>query len=223
MAISVLHTTPSNNLTTTIPATSSGSCLIVCIMPFSSGLASSISGVTLGGSADHFAAAVSNGNTSASAFIWADPSCASGQTSVVVSGSNLLVDSANGGIVIYEVAGLAATFAALVDKTTSSTGSSTAYTTGTTAATGNANDLVVGCANVSGAPSSPAGYTNTIPTGGFAIAGQKTVSSTGTFIFNGTATNGPWAGAIAAFNGAAASIFTKNLNVNQAVMRSAVW
>lgn len=223
MAISVLHTTASNSLTTTIPSTSPGSCLIVCIMPFSGTGTSSVSGVTVGGSADNFAQAAGVGTNQSSAFIWADPNCASGQTSVVVAGSNLLVATTDGGIVIYEVAGLALT--SVVDKTqiSSLTSGSLTYTTGTTPTTTAPNELVVGCASVGGSPSSPAGYTSTINTGNFSIAGQKIVSSTGTFIYNGTSSNGPYGGAIATFKAADSPNFSKPVNVNQAVNRSAVW
>src|ERR1035441_8150676 len=49
MAIALVHTTGANTLTVTIPSTTAGNCLVVCIASYGSGLIGSISGITLGG------------------------------------------------------------------------------------------------------------------------------------------------------------------------------
>lgn len=192
-------------------------------MPFSSGGTSTVTGVTLGGAADNFALAVQDNAQQASSFVWVDPNCAAGQTAVSIAGANLLLGSGDGGVVIYEIAGLALTFAGLLDKTSHSNNSTgTSWTSIATPTTTSLNDIVIGCANAA-SPSSPAGYANTLVTGGFGIAGQKIVSSTGAFVYNGTQTSGVWSASIVALAAATSAVFTKNLALNQSVMRSAVW
>jgi len=221
VAISVPNTTPANTTTVTIPATTAGNCLIVCVASLNATTPASISGITLGGSADNFAQAVANTAQTASAFIWADPNCAGGQTSVVVSGAHLTVSAGNGGIIIFEVAGLAAT--SVVDKTTSSNAASgTSWTSTATATTTQPNEIWIGVADAFN-PVGPSSPWNNTAAGTSAIAGQQIVSSTGTATYNGTCTNsGPVAAAVATFKGASA-IFSKSLALNQAVMRSAVF
>src|SRR6185437_3767951 len=187
MAISVVHTTSANTLTVTIPSTTAGNCLIVCVGSFNSTTPATISGITLGGSADNFAAATSNNSQTAAVFIWCDPNCAGGQTSVVISGSNLVVGSGTGGVVIYEVSGLAT--ASVVDKVSnSSAGVGSTFTSGTTATTTVANEFWVGIGIGSNGgatgPSSP--WANTTPGGGACVAGQQIVSSTGTATYSGS-------------------------------------
>ena len=194
MTISVLHTTPSNGsgstttVSVTIPATTAGSCLVVCLNAFNGGAATTISGITLGGSADHWQSAVGVTTNAEASLIWVDPNCAAGQTAVVISGANLAVDTGDGGVVVYEVAGLGTTFAALVDQThTGTANTGTAWSSGTTAATTQASEIAIGSVGSDpGISTMPAGYTNTTNTGGFSGAGFKILSATGTQIFNAT-------------------------------------
>jgi len=199
MTISVVQTKAANSLTVTLASpTTAGNCLIVCVASLNATTPASISGITLGGSADNFAAAVSNTAQTASAFIWVDPNCAGGQTSVVISGSHLTVSAGNGGVIVYEVSGLAAS--SVADKTSSSNAASgTTWTSAATATTTQASEFWVGVADAFNpvGPSSP--WSNTAA-GTSAIAGQQIVSSTGTATYNGTCTNtGPVAAAVATF------------------------
>ena len=194
MTISVVHTTSANSLSVTIPSTTAGNCLVVAIMSENSS-AQSVSGITLGGSADNFAAAVSDTTQHTTAFIWCDPNCAGGQTAIVISGSNLAVGTGQGGVVIYEVSGLATS--SVVDKTSHSDGTTgTSWTSTATATTTVANEFWVGCADTTTTPTGPSSpWSNTAPSGGHAIAGYQIVASTGTATYNGTAAplGGPWA------------------------------
>ena len=212
MAISVVHTTASNTLATTIPSTTAGNCLIVCVGSFNNLAQASISGITLGGLADNFAQAVAGHSTNGSsgfndAFVWCDPNCSGGKTSVVISGTDVRVDIADGGVVIYEVSGLAAS--SVVDKTSNGgAGTGTAWFSGTTATTTQANELWVGCVcsdpGISTLPGTP--WNNTENTGNFAAAGQQVVSSTGTAVYNGTqSSSSVWVAVVATLNGAATS------------------
>jgi hypothetical protein len=203
MAITVVHTTSANSLSPTIPSTTAGNCLIVCVGSFNPTTPATISGITLGGVADHFAAAVSNSSQTSAAFIWCDPNCAGGQTAIVISGSNLAVGSGSGGVVIYEVSGLATSL--VVDKTNSSSGGAgSSFTSGTTAITTVANEFWAGIGVASNGgvtgPSSP--WNNTTPSGGICVAGQQVVSSTGTATYSGTNTfSASEAGAVVTLKG----------------------
>src|ERR1035441_10193259 len=203
MAIALVHTTGANTLTVTIPSTTAGNCLVVCIASYGSGLIGSISGITLGGSAGNFAAlaavnGAANGSDSNGAFIWADPNCAGGQTSVVISGSDLSVASGSGGVVIYEISGLPTS--SVLDK--ASTGGDsvigTAWSSGATATTTVANEIWIGCAATDydgTGPSSP--WTNTVLGGGIGLAGYQIVTSVGAATYSGTqSTSGTWAAAV---------------------------
>ena len=205
MTISVVQTVSSNSLSPTIASTGAGNCLVVCVMSENSST-QSVSGVTLGGSADNFASAVSDTTEHTSAFIWCDPDCAGGQTAIVISGSNLNVASGHGGVVIYEVSGLVTS--GVVDKTNHDHGTSgTSWTSTATATTTQAAEFWVGCADVSAAtisgPSSP--WSNTSPST-VAAAGYQIAASTGTATYSGTqgSLGGPWAACVATLLGSSA-------------------
>src|ERR1035441_3016083 len=214
MAIALVHTTGANTLTVTIPSTTAGNCLVVCIASYGSGLIGSISGITLGGSAGNFAAlAAVNGNPvgsdSSAAFIWADPNCAGGQTSVVISGSDLSVASGGGGVVIYEISGLPTS--SVLDKS-STGGDSTigsAWSSGATATTTVANEIWIGCGatDYTGTgPSSP--WTNTVPGSGLGRAGYQIVTSVGAATYSGTqSTSGTWAAAVVTLKASGGATF----------------
>lgn len=89
-----------SGLTSTLAeATTAGNTLAVAVCSYSA--SSSVTGITLGGSADHFAAAETQLATNMLATIWVDPDCAGGQTSVVVSGTSLDTGLGAGGIHLY--------------------------------------------------------------------------------------------------------------------------
>ena len=145
-----------NGTSGTLPApTSAGPSALVVIASLANTVATaapSVSAMTLGGSADHFAAAkeVSVLGTTFSlansyyAGIWVDPDCASGQTAFAATVANNAA-GASTGFIVMEVAGLAPSLASgLVDKTVSATGSSGAANSGTTATTATAVQFLVG-------------------------------------------------------------------------------
>lgn len=208
--MAIVHTTIANTLTVTIPSTTAGNCLVVCVGAASgNATAPALTGVTLGGAAGNFGALVTktatNGISAADgAFIWADPNCAGGQTSVVISGTNLNVTAGVGGVVVYEVSGLV--LSAVLDK--SSSGSSgtnvTTWSSGATATTAQASEFWVGCVVGSGtvtAPGSP--WTDSGAGLSHMAAGTQIVSATGTATYNSTQTTGIYSAAVATLKAAA--------------------
>lgn len=201
---SIVSTTNAGVLTVTIPATTAGNCLVVCIGATSgNGTPPTVTGVTLGGAAGNFAALVTktatNGiSASNGAFIWADPNCAGGQTSVVISGTSLGVAAGLGGVTVYEVSGLV--LSAVLDKSSGgSSGSAvTTWTSGATATTTQAAEFWVGCvvgAGTVAAPGAPwndslAGFTHM-------AAGSQIASATGAATYNSTQTSGIYSAVVA--------------------------
>ncbi|HSZ38461.1 MAG TPA: hypothetical protein VK817_00740 [Trebonia sp.] len=154
MTISLVQAPVSNSgtagttLTLTLgSATTAGNCLVVVITTHNASTVNpAVSGVTIGGSADNFASLFATGGAtdeSISAF-WTDPNCAGGQTSVVITFSS--VTSPRYMASVYEFSGLAATNAALLDKSAASaTGANgTSFSSTSTATTANAVELWVG-------------------------------------------------------------------------------
>lgn len=201
MAISLVQhasamTGGSATVTVTLSSTTAGSCLIMCgLSQVTSG--SAFTGVTLGGSAGNWAAQVTDQTAPiGTVAIWADPNCAGGQTSVVVtqSAADLMA------VDVYEVSGLALT--SPLDKTSQNaiagTQSTQAWTSNATATTTQASEFWVGitggynnlftAVTVTG-PSSP--WTNeaqlTPVTGVFSLSGYQITSSTGAATYSGTA------------------------------------
>jgi hypothetical protein len=181
-------------------STTAGNCVVVVVNAFNNSSTPSVSGVTLGGSADNFTQAVSVVNSSSSyvlSAIWVDPGCAGGQTAVAVSGSNLTVNS-NFGITIYEVSGLAASN--VTDKTSSSSANSgTSWTSGTTATTTQANEFWIGAVTTAATSfTQPGAWTNSAYTSN-AGSGYQIVSSTGTATYNATLSpSTDWSACVAA-------------------------
>lgn len=185
--------TSATTLTLTLGgATTAGNCLVACISSSASVTNNSVSGVTLGGSAGNWASLVSAGTGAGEAItgIWADPSCAGGQTSVVVS-----VSGGSGSTVwlfarVYEFSGLAAATSGLLDKSSTATASSSSWSSGTTAATTHASEAWVGLVitdstTITG-PASPwsngAQLTSTLDF----MSGYQVRTATGTAAYSGT-------------------------------------
>ena len=212
MAISVVNKTNANTLTVTIPATTAGNCLIVCVASFYSGTPPAISGVTLGGAADNFAQLIAPvNNTNSAALMWADPNCAGGQTSVVISGTNLSVIAGAGAVEVYEASGLASTIAAMLDKSsTGSNASSGAWSSGTTGTTSQAAELWVGMVEAPGGgvvgPGLP--WVNDHDTHTEALFGTQVTSSAGAAVYNGTVTPGSWAAIVVTLQSPASAVPT---------------
>ena len=213
MAISVVQTVTANSLSITLPtAPTAGNALIVCVGSFSasSSAESSITGITLGGSSAGWTQATAgHGNDGAGdyndAFIWylADVP-AGGPTSLVISGTNLLVASSDGGVVIYEVSGLSTT--APLDQVSNDGGNSLDWSSGATPATTSASEIWIGVGatyNTISGPGTP--WTNSAFT--YAVAGYQIVSATGTATYSGTqGSSGAWAAAVATFKAPSAAV-----------------
>jgi hypothetical protein len=213
MPLEPIHTTPANSLTITIPETTEGNCLVVCIGSYNASTgAGSVSGITLGGVADNFGTLplkAAHGNDGFGdyndAFIWADPDCAGGQTSVVISGSNLGVGSGAGGVVVYEVPDLEGTISALLDQSSAGQTSDTysgSYTSGTTGETDSNSEIVFGCASMLQPLSTePSGYTNTTSED-VMVTGWQSATAEGTFSYAGTLSEyGCWAAVVVTLKG----------------------
>lgn len=152
----------------------------------------SVTGITLGGAADNFAAAITQNEGTQSysvSTVWADANCAGGQTAVAVSGTNLI--SGDAYIMVLELAGQWT-----LDKSSTGplgTGIPT-WTSNTTATTTVAEEVIVGgtahgpfsAADTLTGPGLP--WTNGPSytwSGGSALAGYQVSSATGAFTYSG--------------------------------------
>lgn len=138
-----------STLTLTLSATTAGNCLIVKTASGNATTNAAVSGITLGGSADNFAQSgtVGTGAGTCIASIWADPDCAGGQTSVVVTTTGG-VGSAGVCCSVQEWSGLVAS--SVVDQTASQPDTASASWTSTaTAATTLPSEVAVGAVAVS--------------------------------------------------------------------------
>lgn len=200
MPATIVQAVAKNALSNTISATTAGNALIVCIDSFGSA-APSISSVKLGTASLSLAKAQTiavEGDTSS--YIYYLGNIAGGQTSVVVTGSNLVVDTSDGGVDILEVSGLLA--ASLLDKTNSGSGTGTSWSSGASGTLTQADELVVGTATGFNM-TSPSGWTMVSGGGTARRTGYKIVSATTTQTFNSTMNTADWTACIASFKAAA--------------------
>lgn len=208
--VAVVQTASHNSGAVTFGAgTTGGNCPVVGI-GVESTAAVTITGVTLGGAAGHFGqlpgaqASANSGGIFQSVDMWADPNCASGQTAVAITASGSTV--ALGGVA-WEVSGLAATLAGLLDKVSANHATSGAWSSGTTAATTKAAEFWAGVVSVNNTPTGPASpWTNTRPASDAVdmVAGQQVTTATGTATYSGTG-SGIWAAAVVTLLPAAAA------------------
>lgn len=217
--------------------TTAGNCLVVCISTHTGSTTNpSITGVTLGGAADNFASIFQTGSTSSSAAesitaIWADPNCAGGQTSVVVTFNS--VTTPRYLATVYEFSGLALTTAALLDKSSAAPigSSGTAWSSGSTATTSQAVQVWVGAVTSDGTtitgPASP--WTNTaqvvIGSDEF-MSGYQIRSATGAAAYAGTfSPSGSYDAGVVALNPPAVPAATPQPLVvpSQAAIQAASW
>lgn len=187
------------SVTVTLGSPTTGANTLVALFGTSANSSNgSPSGITLGGSADNWAQSAIQGSSGDHAISagWADPNCAGGQTSVVIT-----LTGGSGDLLfawVFEWSGLSAT----VDVSSGAANSfSSTWTSGTTGSTTQADEvafgITCGAANTAGAaglagPASPwvneaqqslAGSSHTK----CAIAGYQVLSSTGTQVYSGTA------------------------------------
>jgi hypothetical protein len=154
MTISLVQAPVSNSgttgttLTLTLgTASTAGNCLVACVSTHTGATNNpTINGVTLGGSADNFASIATAGGLTdeSNTGIWADPNCAGGQTSVVITFGSATTPKYLASV--YEFSGLASTIAALLDKSAASAlgSSGSSWSSGSTATTANAVEAWVG-------------------------------------------------------------------------------
>ena len=208
MALSApVNITTATSASVTIPATTAGNTLIVAINSYAFTGKGSVSGITLGGSASGWSEVVAAHEASGAdyqdAFIWVCTDIAGGQTSVLISGTNLNVASSDGGVTVYEVHGLAA--ASIVDQTSPGTGTTTAWSSGTTAATSQPDEFCVATAcgyNALTLPGSP-WVSVAQDSNDYGISAYQILSAAGTVTFAGTqGSAGAWAAAVATFKAA---------------------
>jgi hypothetical protein len=191
------------------PTTASNTVVVqVNALSATNGQVPAITGVTLGGAADHFKA----GPVGVSAFVvgnyalagfWYDYNCAGGQTAIAVSGNNLSVGaSGNYGITIYEVSGLASGDPGDAVAAAGASAGGTAWSSGNGVPnpTSQASEIWFGTALTFGSTTIlPAGWTNAqySAAGGIAFGGYQIVSAAGTAVYSGTQSGADgWAAAV---------------------------
>lgn len=186
--------------------TTAGNCAVVAINAYSgtSGNVPNVTGVTLGGSADHFASAQQAVSgfvgTYSLAAIWVDPNCAGGQTAIAVSGANLSVAGPLGGITIYEVSGLTASPVDQVSGGNATSG--TSWSSGATPTTTLAAEIWFGSAMTNNTITPPGApwTSNTVATTG--ASGSQIVSAAGAATYAGTQSgSGTWAAVVVTLKG----------------------
>jgi hypothetical protein len=136
--------------TTTItlskPTAAGNTVVVVPVLQQAGSTANTVSGITLGGSAGNFALAFGTGGaaTTGRCEFWADPDCAGGQTSIVVTPA-LSVTGLNVSVFAFEVAAMPSTTE--LDGSHGSGGSSgTTFTSGATGTLAQASEIAFGAA-----------------------------------------------------------------------------
>lgn len=197
--------TSGTSLTITLTsATTAGNCLVVAVGGTQSSTNPSVTGVTIGGSADNFAKAKSvNVAGDADAEAWVDPNCVGSQTSVVITFAAGSGTSQGCGAWVMEWSGLAS---APTDKTNSGTGGTSSWSSGASGTLTQASEVVIGCVmsfTSGGSLSTPTSPwtelgTLTAGTGNNFAAGYQIVSATTSLTYNSTLSGGAqaWAAVI---------------------------
>lgn len=171
-------------------ATTAGNCIVVAV---GIGANDTVTGITLGGSAGNFASlAGTDGSTTTQAgWIWADPNCAGGQTSVIVTPSGTARILAS----VFEFSGVA-TVSPLDKSSSNAPGSSMNWTSNSTATTAQAVEawvglVITGASTITG-PASPWANLAQQSAGtkivNAMMAGSQITSSTGAAVYSGTQT-----------------------------------
>lgn len=204
MTITVPQAVEKNTLSSTITATggSGDRALIVCVNSFNASNAGVITSVKLG--TTNLVQAVAATNVSdgfESSWIYYLLGISSGQTSVVIAGSNLSVTTVDGGIFIAEVAGLALVGA--LDKTATASDVNTTYSV-TSPTLSQANEFVIGTAN--GVSLAAASGWTPIGSSSGANAGYKIVSANTAQAYSAAAGSGGWCAALASFKGPSSNL-----------------
>lgn len=195
MAITLVQYKVSNSASFSLDSsTGSGNLLVAAISSYTAS-GPSVSGITLGGSADNWASVTSAADTSTQTWIWYDESCAGGQTSINVSGSNLQLASGYGFVVIYEFAN-----AGPLDQSSSNHSSNSTSYTSNSISTDTGGVAVVGLVTTGGGlvnvPGSP--WTEEV-NDGYDATGYEILSSGGSTSYSGD-NGGAFSASIASFS-----------------------
>lgn len=208
----------SGSLTTGTTATG---CVVVGVGMFDGTDNMTVSGMTLGGSADHFAPAnAQSSNSAVNSAIWSDQDCAGGQTAIAVAMTGGTGSGPEAQAWAMEFSGVATSGA--VDK--APTGSSN--TTGTTWSSNSTGMLsqpfevgigVVACTSAPTTPGSPWTELGSLSAASLHTAvAYQIVSSTTALVYNGTMPSGDDSTAIIVTLLAASSSVTGTVAVTQA-------
>jgi hypothetical protein len=183
--------TSATTLTVTLgSSTTAGNCLVVCIGTQESTSNPTVSGITLGGGADNFAAAnTAYSNTAINAAIWADPNCAGGQTSVVITLTGGAGVNPHAAAWVMEWSGLVTS--SVVDKAPAGVnGSGTSWSSGSTGTLTQASEVAIGVAYTGGTLTTPGSpwteLSQLAPGFGHLGAGYQVVSAATALTYNGT-------------------------------------
>jgi hypothetical protein len=185
--------TSGTSLTITLSsATTAGNCIVVCLGSTEATDNPTISGITLGGSAGNFAAsntAYSNSNVNAA--IWANPNCAGGDTSIVITLTGGSGGSTSVQAYAMEFSGLAT--GSVLDKAPAGqNGSSASWTSGSTGTLSQASEVAIGVIFTDNTgtlttPGSPwTELTQLSASGGKLGVGYQVVSATTALTYSGT-------------------------------------
>lgn len=185
--------TTGSTLTITLGSnTTMGNCLVVASLGNDVSANPTITGITLGLAAGNFAHLVSAGTAGTTASIneiWADPNCAGGQTSVVITYSA----NVNGGLCawVYEFSGIVTSSPLDQSSTNFTTTTNATFTSNTTGTTTQANELWFGAVDgrsttITGPASPWINSTQITQNNRDLMAGYQIVSSTGTATYSGS-------------------------------------
>jgi hypothetical protein len=185
---SASNTGTGSAVTVTLGAgTTAGNCLVVAVGTVEGTTNPVVSGITLGGGADHFAAARSqNNNADTNAEIWTDQNCAGGQTSVVVTFTGGTGTNPAAAVWVMEWSGVATSSA--VDAVNGQNGSGTSFSSLSSGTLAQASEVVIGVVSAAttsititapGAPWTELGTLSPIATFKMAAGWQVVAATTG--------------------------------------------
>lgn len=204
MTIAVNQAVKKTTLSSTITATggSGDRTLIVCVNSYNATSQGTISSVKLGTASLTQAATITNTSDGfETSWIYYLLGIAAGQTSVVVTGSNLSVVATDGGVDIIEASGLVLSSA--LDKAVTAQNTNTTYSiaSGTLA---QADELVIGTAE--GISLGAASGWTMVGTPNGSATGYKIVSANTAQTFSGSGSAGGWCAALASFKGPSSNL-----------------
>lgn len=210
-AVSLTNTATPMNLTLPFNATA-GNTLVACVTTSASPTNPTVSSITLGGSADHWAQGITPigtaGGSDEMIFAWVDPNCAGGSAAVSIT---LSASAGSNVATVFEVPGIATS--SPVDVQTGTNNDSTglnSWSSGTSGTTSQASELAVGFIGSfkstgvgtlvgPAAPWANMPQTTSASTHVGLVVGFQPLTATGTVVYSGTSS---------AVDGYCAAVFT---------------